>query len=121
MNNSEIIYSNGEVALLLKETSTQLKVLGLGEDYNALEDLRQFLKDICKNYRTLSEGYLNVLIDKQKRKDSKLYSEDRKSYLGKHKDEIFKILFHENLDKMPLLLNNKVIGHIALVRLKLNR
>lgn len=126
MDKPTIIYSNGEVAILLNETCNSIKSFtgissfDVGDECTALEDLRVILKEIQRNYKTLSEGYLEVLIAKQKRKNSKLCNEQRE-ILGKYRGDIFNVLFHIDFDKMPLLLNNKVTGHIATVRLRIGR
>jgi hypothetical protein len=35
--------------------------------------------------------------------------------------DIFRVLFQEEIGKMPLLMNNPVIGYIAMFRLRVGR
>jgi hypothetical protein len=106
----------------LKETYSQVMTIDFGEEHTALGDLISILKEIRSEYKTLSENYFEVLISKQKRRDSKRFSNSgyREMFIG-CKSELLKILFHEDFDKMPLFLNSKLSGHIAKVRLRIGR
>lgn len=109
MKDKDIIYSTGEVALLIKLTLQHKKDLKFGEEDNALGDFLNVLKHIKNKFGTLSEGNYEVL------------SIRIGGYAGKFYPKLKDTLFHEDLDKMPLLLSDSVVGMIATFRLQVGR
>lgn len=109
MNKKELIFRSGEVALLLSRVNRQEMDLDFGNERNALSSLSAALRTIYRKYGTLSEGYLQVLL----RKPIADYD--------KHLYHINHTLFHEEFDKLPLLLNDPVVGVIANFRLQVGR
>lgn len=72
------------------------------------------LYEIVINFRTLTREYLEV---KVKQRDREIYG---KGFLeSSDYKNIIKILFDENLDMMPLYINDPVVGKIAIWRLKI--
>lgn len=119
----ERIYSRGEVSHLLKDTITHLRDMEFGIERDAVNDLMGALSTVARKYQTMSEVYIRVLLDKRRKRS---YIEDTKSesYKEEHEknlNEILRVLFLEDLGKMPLLMNNPMVGHIAKYRLRVGR
>lgn len=103
MSANGIVYSNSEVRLLLSTVNRAT------EQRSELMSLSFFLKLITNRYRSLSEGYLKAL---------ECAHENR--YKGDFSG-IHKILFHENINRIPLLINDPIVGFIARFRLKIGK
>jgi hypothetical protein len=85
-------------------------------DYWCLNKFRWVLKRISKKFHTLSEGYYWVLV--------KIYDKNKTEGISNSSEYDLKIsstLFCEEIDKMPLLLNDPVLGVIAKFRLQVGR
>jgi hypothetical protein len=121
--NEELIYSRGEVSQLLKATITHLRDMNFNTDRDAVEDLMDALKSAAREYRTVSEIYLGVLINKHKKRAflENIKNISYKKDYEKIMKDIFRVLFQEEIGKMPLLMNNPVIGYIAMFRLRIGR
>jgi hypothetical protein len=115
VTDKEIIYTNGEVRLLIQKVEESHK-----ENYNsttdnrrssgtALSDLSHSLIRIKKKYQTLSEVNLSVTQGILKNIDGDSY------------DRIVRTLFHEDQYKLPLLINDPLLGCLAQFRLQLGR
>jgi hypothetical protein len=81
----------------------------MGDEANALHDFLNVMKYIVRKFGTLSEGNFEVL------------SRRIGGSAGKYYSKINSILFQEDFDKMPLLLNDSVVGMIARLRLQIGR
>lgn len=109
MSEEEIIYTNKEVSLLLIDTEAAKEQVNQIKERSALINLSHMLRLVKKRFQTLSEGYLTTLTSKM-------------SYpLNEHHVMIINILFREDLYKLPLHINDPVVGHIAQFRLKIGK
>jgi hypothetical protein len=120
MSETEIFYTAGETNLLYKMLSDHVK----GKKYNDKLEYLQFrllkiVKMIVLRYKSLSEVYYlsffmnkNVFVDKDHHKVT-LDSDSHKYTMH--------LLFHENLDKIPLLLNDPILGILAKFRLNVGK
>jgi hypothetical protein len=119
----EIIYSRGEVSQLLKATIEHLRDMDFGVERDAIDDLMDALNTVARKYQTMSQTYLRVLLVKRKNRNflgdsrSASYKKDHETSM----EEILRVLFLEDLGKMPLLMNNPMVGCVALFRLRVGR
>lgn len=112
MSDKEIIYTNGEVRLLINVLEAAQK--GVQSSYTnrdsiALSDLIHVLYTIKSKYQTLSEVNLAVTQGKMKHIDGDVYV------------RVMKVLFYEEFYKLPLLINDPVLGCFAQFRLQLGK
>lgn len=109
MTKNEIIYTNYETSILLGMIRKALVNVEPHSLYRCMGNLLTVLGIIVRNYRTLSEGYFTTIIKKHR------------SNLGENTEKIINVLFHEDKYKLPLLINDPLIGPIAIFRLKLGK
>lgn len=112
MSNKEIIYTNGEVRLLINVLEAAQK--GVHDSHSnknsiALSDLIHVLYTIKNKYQTLSEVNLAVTQGKMRHIDGDIYV------------RVVNVLFYEDLYKLPLLINDPVLGCFAQLRLQLGK
>lgn len=109
MNEEEIIYTNKEVSLLLIDTEAAKEQINQLKERSALINLSHILRLVKNRFQTLSKNYLEVLYSKLN------------CSLNEYHDMIINLLFIEDLYKLPLHINDPVVGHIAQFRLKLGK
>ena len=112
MRDKEIIYTNGEVRLLISVLEVAQKGLyGSHSNSNsiALSDLIHVLYTIKNKYQTLSEVNLAITQERMKHIDGDVYV------------RIVNVLFYEEFYKLPLLINDPVLGCFAQFRLQLGK
>lgn len=109
MTENSIIYTNYETSILLGMTTDSLLKIEPQSLYNCMYNLRSILSVIKNNYRTLSEGYFNTIMKKHEYK------------LDEETDKVINVLFHEDKYRLPLLINEPLLGPIAIFRLKLGK
>ena len=117
----EIIYSRGEVSQLLKATITHLRDMDFSTDRNAVTDFTNILKYLTKKHRTLSEGFFDVLVKRSRITFLRYADDNSKVFYDDCMSEILRVLFQEDLGKIPLLMNNPVTGYLAMFRLRIGR
>ena len=108
MTKNEIIYTNYETSILLDMIRDSVPKIEPHSLYTCMYNLRSILNIIKINYRTLSEGYFKTIMKKH-------------DYKLEETDKIINILFHEDQYKLPLLINDPLVGPIAIFRLKLGK
>ena len=109
MIDKEIIYTTGEVKKLLDCFRASVADPVGNSEQMYINTFKAILQNIYKNYRSLSEGYFEVLA---KRTTLHIYVDHKK---------VMQILFHENIDMMPLYINKPILGSIAKLRLLINK
>jgi hypothetical protein len=109
MTEKDIIYTNYETSILLGMIRKAVVNVEPHSLYNCMDNLRSVLGYIANNYKTLSEGYFTTIIKKHE------------CNLGENTDKIIDILFHKDKYKLPLLINDPLVGPIAIFRLKLGK
>lgn len=109
MKDKEMIYTTGEVKKLLGYLKTYAADSITQSEVMYTQTFMTILQTIYKNYRSLSEGYFEVLA---KKTTLHIYADHKK---------VMQILFHENIDMMPLYINKPILGSIAKLRLLINK
>lgn len=109
MSEEEIIYTNKEVSLLLIDTEAAKKQVNQIKERSALINLSHMLRLVKTRFQTLSEGYLITLTNKMS------------CPLNEHHDMIINMLFKEDIYKLPLHINDPIVGYIANFRLKIGK
>ena len=104
----EQIYTTGETMLLKILILKSIKNMK-GNDYFYLWEVIKALNNICIKFGTLSE--VNYLIHIKKINITNT----------EYDTKMIETLFHKDLDLMPLLLNDPIIGMIAKFRLQINK
>lgn len=109
MSEEEIIYTNKEVSLLLTDTDAAKDQNNQIRERSALINLGRILGYVKNKFRTLSKGYLTTLTIKMN------------CLLNEHEDMIINMLFIEDFYKLPLHINDPVVGYLAHFRLKIGK
>jgi hypothetical protein len=104
MKSKEIVYTTGQVTLLHRMLRDQIRNSVHSEEVDVLQALLDVTRYISKKFKTMSEVYFDIRA---------------KNTILPSCIELKRVLFHEDIGKMPLLLNEPVSGVIARFRLQI--